>query len=237
MLHHIFSSWYLTPNFGSLTHTLKSIPYSEESCWHTNAWKYTATIREEMQYYLFCEMLLCGCFFCFVVGAAATLHLQAQIHHYQTWHLWCNSQTGKDGRSAIVHGSWAPLYAGAKPIIHVEICLGKLGSSLESKQPETGALHWCFRATLMSRRLMEALPRRHIAKASLFFAGYYTPLNCFQSLLTKWLLETTHTTRNMMLLQQTAVERSGIPKPSYIVTVFQIWDAEGTWGGESAPGT
>lgn len=121
-----------------------------------------------MQCYLFCEMLLCCCFFCFVVGAAATLHLQAQIHHYQTWHLWCNSQTGKEGRSAIVHGSRAPLYAGAKPIIHVEICLGKLGSTLESKQPETGQLHWCFWATLMSRRLMEALPRRHIAKASLF---------------------------------------------------------------------
>lgn len=69
---HFTFSWYLPPNFGSLVHTLKSISYSEESFWQTNAWKYTATIREEkMQCYLFCEMLLCHCFFCCWCSVAA----------------------------------------------------------------------------------------------------------------------------------------------------------------------
>lgn len=97
----------------------------------------------------------------------------------------------------------APLYAGAKPIIHVEICLGKLGSTLENKQPETGELYWCFRAMLMSCRLMEALPRMQTyCKGKPFFshAGYYTSVNSFQSVLTKWLLETSCIAKNMIHL-------------------------------------
>lgn len=64
--------------------------------------------------------------------------------------------------SCTVHASCGK----AKAITHIEFCLGKLGSTLENKQPETRKLHLYGRETLMSCRVMAALPCRHIAKAS-----------------------------------------------------------------------
>lgn len=161
-LHHTFPVqickyyFFLRPHPCTESHPI----ISEQLCWQSNAWMSTPTVWEEKMWcHLFCEMFVCHWFFCFALSSAATARLQAQFQLYQTWHLWCNSnsQTG-EGRNAAVHMSRVPLYAGAKPIIHVEICLGKLGSTLENKQPETGELHWGFRATLMCCRLMEALP-------------------------------------------------------------------------------
>lgn len=53
-----------------------------------------------------------------------------------------------EGRNAVAHMTPGPLYAAAKPIIHVKICLGKLGSTLENKQPESctgvSGQRWCL---------------------------------------------------------------------------------------------
>lgn len=79
-----------------------------------------------------------------------------------TWHLfYCCLQ-----RKYSVHMPYIHLLEKAEPIIYIEFCLGKLGSTLENKQPETRKLHLYGRETLMSCSMMAALPCRHIAKAS-----------------------------------------------------------------------
>lgn len=77
------------------------------------------------------------------------------------------SQTARRGNGCrSVHASCTPQSEKAKPIIHVWFCLGKLGATLENKQPETRALHLSGSKALMSCRVMAALPCRHTAKAS-----------------------------------------------------------------------
>lgn len=176
-LHHIFpicictqilllswatsTHWKVSNNFWAASLTVKSLDVDANNLRGENVmWFILWNICLSLVF-LFCS-LLCN-------------NLQAQFQLYQTRHLWCNSnsQTG-ERRNAALHMLRAPLYARAKPIIHVEICLGKLGSTLENKQPETGELHWCFRATLMSCRLMEALPRTQTyCKGKLFFFFFF----------------------------------------------------------------
>lgn len=54
-------------------------------------------------------------------------------------------------------------------LIHIEFCLGKLGSTLENKPPATWKLHVCGGETPVSCRLMEARPCRQKAKASFLY--------------------------------------------------------------------
>lgn len=213
-------------------HTLKWHPViSEQPCWQSSTWMETPTISEEKMWcHFFSGSFVCHWFFCFALCSA---HLQAQFQLYQTWHLWCNSnsQTG-EGRNAVVHMLRAPLCAGAKPIIHVEICLGKLGSTLENKQPETGELHWCFRATLMSCRLMEAC--RHTAKASFFFFScrILHSSQLFSICPDKMAFRNEpHSQKHDM----SAVGYPGIHKLWHAVVAIQVWSTEITRGGEDTP--
>lgn len=122
---------------------------------------------------LFCETFVCHWFFYFALCSATTFRHNSSFIKRDTFGVTVTVREG-ERRNAALHMLRAPLYARAKPIIHVEICLGKLGSTLENKQPETGELHWCFRATLMSCRLMEALPRTQTyCKGKLFFFFFF----------------------------------------------------------------
>ena len=133
--------------------------------------------REKLMSFILWNICLLLFFFHFPLYYVATAHLQAQFQLYQTWHHWCNSQTGEEKTQPCTCRE-RPLYAGAKPIIHVEICLGKLGSTLENKQPETRELCWCFRALLMSCRLMEALHADILQRQAFFFSVQdITPLS------------------------------------------------------------
>lgn len=176
-LHHAFSSSYLHLNIGSFW--ARFTHWKASNILKNPADRLMLESRRQQLERRKCDVIYSVKFF-FVAVASVMLSVPQQqgtfrhrstIIKHDTFGVTVRSrwkEVRKEGRSAIVHGLRAPLYARAKPIIHVEICLGKLGSTLKNKQPETGDLHWCFRATLMSRRLMEALPRRHIAKASLF---------------------------------------------------------------------
>lgn len=82
--------------------------------------------------------------------------------------------------SCALHVSCTPLCRKPKPIIHIEFCLGKLGSTLENKQPETwklhlyGRKHWC---------LVDWWKLCHvdILQRQAFWAGYCIEVNGFQS--------------------------------------------------------
>lgn len=146
---------------GSLPYPERHPIISEQPCWQSNAWMSTPTVWEEKKVMSFIPWK--GWF---VAGFSVLLSALQQWHAFRHNSSFIKHDTfgvtvtvRQEKEEMQLHMSRVPLYAGAKPIIHVEICLGKLGSTLENKQPETGELHWCFRATLMCCRLMEALPR------------------------------------------------------------------------------